>query len=146
MTFIVVYFRNYPTAKEVVREISKRPRFRTPFKSQHAKGCQTLLKSPQQHFYYIFLALLKKLSWKLLVTSKILGLFVDTLSIDDKCSLRNSENLQQPIQMEISKKEKTFSWVFAQFLNFTSNFDYFEKTDDLHIWCICEIAGYERRT
>ena len=43
------------------------------------------------------------------MTSKILGLFVDTLSIDDKCSLRNSEDLQQPIQMEISKKEKTFS-------------------------------------
>ena len=36
-----------------------------------------------------------------LVISEILELFVNTLTTDYKYSLRNSENLQQPIQMSI---------------------------------------------
>ena len=35
----------------------------------------------------------------LFVKSEILGLFVNTLTADDKYSLHNSENLTQPIQM-----------------------------------------------
>ena len=35
----------------------------------------------------------------LFVKSEILGLFVNTLTADDKYSLQNSENLTQPIQM-----------------------------------------------
>ena len=41
----------------------------------------------------------------LLDISKILGLFVNTLNIDDKYSLRNRENVPQPIQMQLSKKK-----------------------------------------
>ena len=33
------------TAKEVVRQMSKKPRFRMPFDSQNVKGSQTLVKS-----------------------------------------------------------------------------------------------------
>ena len=41
---------------------------------------------------------------------KILGLFVNTLTADDKYSLVNSDNLMQHIiQMQLSPKEKTFS-------------------------------------
>ena len=44
----------------------------------------------------------------------------------DKYSLLNSEILQQPIQIQISKKEKAFSDFFTQFLKSTSNFEHFE--------------------
>ena len=51
----------------------------------------------------------------LLVICGILGLFINTLTEDDKYFLRNSENLPQPIQMQISKKQKTFSQVLLRF-------------------------------
>ena len=40
----------------------------------------------------------------LLMISETLGLFLNILIADDKCSFRNSENLQQPIQMHLPKK------------------------------------------
>ena len=40
----------------------------------------------------------------LLVISEFLRLFVNTLTADDKYSLRNTENLYQPIQMQLPKK------------------------------------------
>ena len=55
-------------------------------------------------FIIFFLSLWRKLSWKrsLLVTSEMLGLFVNTLTPNDKYSLRNSENLRrQPIQIAV---------------------------------------------
>ena len=58
----------------------------------------------------------------LLVIGQILGLFVNTLTPDDKYSLRNSEFLLQTIEMQLSKKQKTFSQFFANFLKITSNF------------------------
>ena len=42
----------------------------------------------------------------LLVICEILGHFVNTLTPDDKYSLRNSEPLLQPIQTQLSKKQK----------------------------------------
>ena len=45
----------------------------------------------------------------LLVISEILELFLNTLTADDKYSLRKSENFWQPIQMKLSKKETFFS-------------------------------------
>ena len=64
----------------------------------------------------------------LLVISSIIGLFVNTMTADDTYSLNNSENLQQPIQMQLSKKRK----FFASFLKPTSNFQHFAKKDDRH--------------
>ena len=49
---------------------------------------------------------------------------------DDKYSLPNSENLPQPIQMQLSPKEKTFSDVFFAFIETTTNFQHVEKRDD----------------
>ena len=37
------------------------------------------------------------------------GLFVNTSTADDKYSLLNSDNLTQPIKMQLSRKQKTFS-------------------------------------
>ena len=40
--------------------------------------------------------------------SKIESLFVNTFTADDKYSLLNRENSVQPIQMQLSQKEKIF--------------------------------------
>ena len=90
---------------------------------------QTLLKSAKQHFFQIVLSLRGKWSWKisLFMRSEILRLLVNKLTADDKYFLHNSENLCQPIQMQLSKKEKKFSESFASFLKPTSNFEHFQK-------------------
>ena len=48
-----------------------------------------------------------------LVMSKTLGLSFDTLTGDDKYSLGKSENLPQPIQTQLSKKQKNFFHIFC---------------------------------
>ena len=64
---------------------------------------------------------------------------------DDKYSLPNSENLPQPIQMQLSPKEKTFSDVFFAFIKTTTNFQHVEKRDDPNSLCIFEIRNCDRR-
>ena len=49
------------------------------------------------------------------------------MTADDKYSLRNSENLREPIQMQLYKILKTFSQHFAQLVQSTSNFKHFER-------------------
>ena len=48
----------------------------------------------------------------------MLELFVNTLTADGKYSLGNRDNLMQHIQMEISKKEESFSDFFFFFAFF----------------------------
>ena len=56
--------------------------------SQHVKGSETLLKSSRQHFCQIFWSLGIKMSSKnyFLVVTKILRLFINILTHDDKYS------------------------------------------------------------
>ena len=63
---------------------------------------------------------------------KIPRLFPNTLSADGKYSLLNRHNLTQPIQMQLSGKEKTFSHFFAGFFKSSLNFEHFLKKDDPH--------------
>ena len=63
---------------------------------------------------------------------KILRLFVNTLTVDEKHYLLKRNNLTQPIQMQFSKKQKTFSATFFAFLNFLLNFKDLSKKDDPH--------------
>ena len=63
----------------------------------------------------------------MLVLHKILGLFVNTLSEDDRYCLLYKDNLLQPIQILLSQKEKTFSEFFSPFLKSTLNFERFQK-------------------
>ena len=63
---------------------------------------------------------------------KILRLFFNTLSADGKYSILNRDNLTQPIQMHLSKKQKNFSEFFAAFLKSSLNFEHFQKKDDSH--------------
>ena len=68
----------------------------------------------------------------LLVTCKISRLFPNTLSADDKYSLLNIDNLMQPIQMQLSRKQKNFSEFFSEFLKCSLNFEHFSKKEDPH--------------
>ena len=79
-----------------------------------------------------------------LVKSEILLLFVNTLTTDIRCSILNREILQQPIQTQLSKKEKAFSQFFAGFVKSTSKIEHFEKKYESHSLCISEIRNWER--
>ena len=77
------------------------------------------------------------------MTCKILGLLINTLAAYEKYPTLNRENLTIPIQMQFSKKEKKFSKIFAAFLRSSLNFEYFEKKDDPHNFCISDITNSE---
>ena len=47
-------FRKLQTAKYMVRQISRKTRFRTPLDSQHVKASESLVKSARQQFYHSF--------------------------------------------------------------------------------------------
>ena len=51
----------------------------------------------------------------LLVIYEILRLLVNTLTVDDKDYLVNRDNLTQPIEIQLSQKQKTFSNHFLHF-------------------------------
>ena len=63
---------------------------------------------------------------------KILTLFVKTLTVDERHYLLNRDNLTQPIQMQLSEKQKTFSQFFFAFLKSILNFKHLPKNDDPH--------------
>ena len=63
---------------------------------------------------------------------KISKTFPNTLSGDGKYSLFDRDNLTQPIQMLLSRKQKTFSSFFSSFLKSSLNFEHFQKKDDPH--------------
>ena len=96
----------------------KKARFRTPFHSQLVQGYQTLVKSAWQYLYPFTWPLLEKLSWKtsLLVISKILGLFANTLTVPCKDFLHNWKYISKPIQVQLSKKPTFFCKFFTVYL------------------------------
>ena len=63
----------------------------------------------------------------MLVLCKISGVFLNTLTDDEKYSLLYRDNFTQPIQIHLSQKQKTFSHFFSAFLKSTLNFENFEK-------------------
>ena len=95
--------------------MSKKSRFRGPFEKQHGKRAQTLLKYASHHLYHIHRSLQSKLSWKksLLLTRKILGLLLNTLTSDENYLVFHRDKLTIPIQMESSQKEKNFFSIFS---------------------------------
>ena len=120
------YFRNYPLRKTWLDKCLKYRVSEDPSKNnivKEPKHCWNLNDST----FTIFLDQSER-NWltkrSLLVICKILRLFFNRLSSDGKYSLLNTDNLMQPIQMELSQKQKTFSeffdhfWNLVQFLNF----------------------------
>ena len=109
--------------------MSKRSCFRTPLSSQRVSEFEILLKPARHNFHPIIPLIKDNLSWKtsFLVRSEILGLFVNTLTADDKYSRRNMENVWQIFQMELSQKQKHFSPCFITFMKSTSNFKHLKR-------------------
>ena len=76
--------------------------------------------------------------------SKILGVFVNRSTADDKYCPRIRKNLWLAIQRQLPKKQKSFSSFSAVYLKSTSNFEHFEKKDDPQSLCIFEMRDCER--
>ena len=147
MTLIAEVFPKKRCPKNKVRSMSIKTRFKGSFKNQHGKCAQTLFKFPWQKLYHIYWSLWRQFTFKkfLLVICKISRLFPNTLSADGKYSLLNRDNLTQPIQMQLSKKQKTFSEFFSAFLKSSLNFENFQTKDDSHSRGISKITEYERQ-
>ena len=67
------------------------------------------------------------------------------MSAVEKCSLPNTDNLMQPIHMQLSQKLKTFSRFFNIFSKSSLSFEYFQKKDDAHSLFISEDTACEKR-
>ena len=124
MIVIAQLFRKLQTLKIFFRILSQEHRFRTGFGSQHVKASQLLPKSPTERFYHVILSFAMKLIWNMspLLLGEMLRMFVNTLAIDLMYPVQGCENLQLPIEMQLSEKQKNFSEIFVPFLEYTSNF------------------------
>ena len=147
MTLIAEVLPKLRSPKNKVRSMSIKSRFKGSFKKQHGICAQTFLKFAWHNLYHIFWSLWRELTVKkfLLVICKISRLFPNTLSADGKHSLFNRDNLTQPIQMQVSAKQKSFSHFFASFLKSSLNFEHFQKKDDSHSWGFCKITESEKQ-
>ena len=103
---------------------------------------QLILSQKRKPFFQFFLFLVWVKS--ILVLCKVLRLLVNTLTVHNKCSLLNRDNLTQPIQILLSEKQKTFSQFFSPFWKYTLNFEHFQKNDDRHSRCISKITISEK--
>ena len=119
MTLTAYLFHRLRPAKNVVRYMCKKSRFRLPFQKEHGKRVSTLFKFERQHLYHIYWSRGWQFSGKksLLVICKNLRLFVKTMRPVDKCSLPYRDNLNQPIQMQLSQKQKNFFSFILHFKN-----------------------------
>ena len=63
----------------------------------------------------------------------------------DKCSLPNTDNLMQPINMQLSQKVKTFLNFFINFQNLVEILNIFKKKEDAHTLIIFEATACEKR-
>ena len=128
MTIIADVFQKLRTPKNLVRSIPKKSPFKRSFKEQHGKCAQRLLKCQGQLLYHIYWSLWRQLSYKKspVVIYKVWGLFINTLSAEGRYSLFNRGNLRQPIQMQLSGKQITFSRFFTAFLKSRLNFEHFQ--------------------
>ena len=72
--------------------------------------------------------------WKnsLLVIHKILRPFVHTWAVNEKQYLLNRDNLTQPIQIQLSQKQKILSQFVLAFLKSILSFKHLPKKDDPH--------------
>ena len=146
MSVLAWLFRKSLFPKEVATETSRKSCFRTPFGNQRVNGFQTPLKVVTHHYYPFFPWISGKLSWKknTLVWLKILRVFLNTLTADDKYSCRNMQNFLQQLQTLLSRKRKTLSGFFIAFLKCAWNSEHFEKKDECPSLTISEIIVSER--
>ena len=84
------------------------------FLSERINYFQKLLKSSERYFYLSLPSFWVKLGKKkiFLIKSQILGLLVNTLTVNCEYSRSNRDNLPLPTQITLSKKEYTFCDIF----------------------------------
>ena len=80
----------------------------------------------------------------MLVPCKILGLFVNTLTDDEKYSLLYRENLTQQIHILLSQKPKTFLKLSSEIFKPTLKIEHFQKKVDPHSRCSSQITVSEK--
>ena len=73
------------------------------------------------------------------MTLKILRLFVNTLTADDKYSVLSRDNLTQAIQMQLPEKQKIFGQFVCAFFKSTSDFEHFEKKNILIVYVFSKL-------
>ena len=97
-----------------------------PFRSERINYFQKLLKSSEKYFYLTLSSFWAKMSKKnfFLTRSQILGLLLNTLTVNCEYSRSNRENLPLPTQLTLSKKPYTFCDTFFAFLVATWNFQW----------------------
>ena len=75
---------------------------------------------------------------------KILSLFVNTLTVDEKYYLLTRDNLTQTIHIQLSQKEKAFSEFLFAFLKSILNFKHLPERDNPRSSCISGNTGSEK--
>ena len=75
---------------------------------------------------------------------KILRTVSKTLTVGHKYFFVKRDKLTQPIQIQLSQKQKSFSEFFHAFAKSRLNFQHFFKKDDPHSCCISEITDSKK--
>ena len=142
-----MYFWIYGLRKTWLDKYLKKSSFTGPFDKQHGKRVEILFKAQRQHLHHIYWTLWRQLGLKnsLWEICKILGLFVNLLTVNDKYSLLNSSNLFQHFHMQVSQNWKTFSEFFLEFTKFRSNYEHFRKNDYPPTSFIFELTDSQKR-
>ena len=106
-------------SEDIFTETSRRSCFRTPFGNQRFNGFQTPLKVARHHCYTFSPWISGKLSLKktALLWSKILRLFANTLTADDKYSCRNMQNFPHNFKRLYLKNGRLFLDFLLHFWN-----------------------------
>ena len=110
--------------------MSRKSRFRRPFNKQHGKRSRP---SIGHDFYQIYWSL-----WRQKLPS-ILGLFVNTLTADEKYFLVTRENLTQHNQTQLSEKRKLFLNFFSVILKPILRFECFQKKITRTVYVFAEL-------
>ena len=69
-----------------------------------------------------------------------MGQLVNTSAAVEKYPVLKTDNIIIPIQIILSRKQKTFSRFFVAFLKSRLNFKHFKKKDDPHKFFIFEVT------
>ena len=95
--------------------MSKKPCFRGLLDREHGKLVETKLQAEWQQIYKIYQSQWRQLDWKktLLVIHKIVSLFVNTLTVDEKHYLLKRDNSTEQIQTQLYQKQKSFPEFFV---------------------------------
>ena len=119
------------------------------FGSERVKESRKLRKNAEKYFYGTCSSVWVKLRYKksFFVRSEILPLLVNTLAASYEYSCSNTDNLQLPVQMQLSEKSQKIFQIFIAFLESALNFEHFEhkKQNESHGSSISEIIDSQIR-